>query len=57
VNYAAAVSLAAISYTPVAVADIILIIGFGRSASPELLMAGGLAMLTVALITSRDETA
>ena len=57
VNYAAAVSLAAISYTPVAVADIILIIGFGKSASPELLMAGGLAMLTVALITSRDETA
>ena len=56
-NYAATVSLAAISYTPVAVADLVLIMGFHRSAPTLALFAGGIAMLTAALIASRDEEA
>ncbi len=56
-NYATAVSLAAISYTPVAIADLILITVFSRSASTLVLFAGGVVMLIAAFIASRDETA
>ena len=56
VNYAAAVSLAAVSYTPVALIDFLLMLSVGRPPSTHLLFVGGIAMLTVALISSRDET-
>jgi hypothetical protein len=54
VSYAAAVSLAAVSYTPVALIDFILMLSVLRSPSPYLLFVGGIMMLTVALIASRD---
>jgi len=52
-SYRQAVSLAAISYTPVAVADLAMFVLFHRSAPTWMLLLGGVVMLTVAIRVSR----
>jgi hypothetical protein len=53
-RYRAAFSLAAISYTPVAMTNLLLMLGFGRWANSGILLLGGIAMLAVAIAVTRD---
>lgn len=54
INYAASVSLAAVSFTPVAVLDTAMFIGAGYSLQTTTLLFAGLAALTAAIACSRE---
>lgn len=54
INYAASVSLAAVSFTPVALLDTAMFIGAGYSLQTITLLFAGLAALTAAIACSRE---